>query len=92
MEKRNQLKIGDPTDPKSFTSAVIDDKAFARIKGYIDHAKSSPNTEIIGEENVIIGNIFDFILKSPHSHFNFYSVLVTSLNLQSYCRRIPKIN
>lgn len=48
MAKRNQLKIGDPTDPKSFTSAVIDDKAFARIKSYIDHAKNSPNLEIIG--------------------------------------------
>lgn len=51
-----------------------------------------PILKSLGEENVIRGNKFDFILKSPHSHFNFYSVLVTSLNLQSYCRRIPKIN
>lgn len=48
LEKRSQLKIGDPTDYKSFTSAVIDDKAFKRIKSYIDHAKSSPNLEVIG--------------------------------------------
>ncbi|CAH1115280.1 unnamed protein product [Psylliodes chrysocephalus] len=48
LAKRSQLKIGDPTDPTSFTSAVIDDKAFKRIKGYIDHAKSSPNLEVIG--------------------------------------------
>lgn len=48
LAKRSQLKIGDPTDPKSFTSAVIDDKAFKRIKSYIEHAKSSPNLEVIG--------------------------------------------
>ncbi|CAG9862145.1 unnamed protein product [Phyllotreta striolata] len=48
LAKRSQLKIGDPTDPHSFTSAVIDDKAFKRIKGYIDHARSSSNLEIIG--------------------------------------------
>nr|XP_023029421.1 delta-1-pyrroline-5-carboxylate dehydrogenase, mitochondrial [Leptinotarsa decemlineata] len=48
LAKRAQLKIGDPTDPQSFTSAVIDDKAFKRIKNYVDHAKKSPNLEIIG--------------------------------------------
>ncbi|XP_066255894.1 delta-1-pyrroline-5-carboxylate dehydrogenase, mitochondrial [Euwallacea similis] len=48
LAKRSQLKIGDPTDYTSFTSAVIDDKAFKRISSYIEHAKSSPNLEIIG--------------------------------------------
>ncbi|KAG5891105.1 hypothetical protein JTB14_028493 [Gonioctena quinquepunctata] len=48
LAKRAQLKIGDPTDPQSFTSAVIDDKAFKRISSYIDHAKNSGNLEIIG--------------------------------------------
>ncbi|CAG9767725.1 unnamed protein product [Ceutorhynchus assimilis] len=48
LAKRNELKIGDPTDYNSFTSAVIDDKAFKRITGYIEHAKKSPNLEIIG--------------------------------------------
>lgn len=48
LEKRSQLKIGDPTEYDSFTSAVIDDKAYKRIKGYIDHAKSSKNLEVIG--------------------------------------------
>lgn len=48
LQKRSELKIGDPTEYDSFTSAVIDDKAFKRIKGYIEHAKSSPNLEIIG--------------------------------------------
>ncbi|KAL5277397.1 hypothetical protein ACFFRR_002563 [Megaselia abdita] len=47
IEKRNTLKIGDVTDFSSFTSAVIDDKAFARITSYIEHAKNSSNLEII---------------------------------------------
>lgn len=42
------MKIGDASDFSSFTSAVIDDKAFARIKSYIDHARNSSNLEIIG--------------------------------------------
>nr|AET80385.2 putative delta-1-pyrroline-5-carboxylate dehydrogenase [Leptinotarsa decemlineata] len=53
LAKRAQLKIGDPTDPQSFTSAVIDDKAFKRIKNYVDHAKKSPNLEIIGGGNLM---------------------------------------
>ncbi|CAH1405558.1 unnamed protein product [Nezara viridula] len=45
---RNKLKVGDVNEFDTFMSAVIDDKAFKRIKGYIEHAKSSSNLEIIG--------------------------------------------
>lgn len=48
METRNKLKIGDVAEFDSFASAVIDEKAFDRITGYIEHAKKSPNLEIIG--------------------------------------------
>lgn len=48
LEIRSKLKVGDVTNFSNFTSAVIDDKAFARIKSYIEHAKSSSNLEIIG--------------------------------------------
>lgn len=41
VENMKHIKLGDPTDFSTFTSAVIDDKAFQRIKGYIDHAKSN---------------------------------------------------
>ncbi|MEQ2189047.1 Delta-1-pyrroline-5-carboxylate dehydrogenase, mitochondrial [Goodea atripinnis] len=34
-------------DFSAFFSAVIDDKSFARIKRWLDHAKSSPNLSII---------------------------------------------
>lgn len=48
LQLRDSLKVGDVTDFSSFTSAVIDDKAFARIKSYIDHARNSSNLEILG--------------------------------------------
>lgn len=48
LEERSKLKIGDPTDFKVFTGAVIDDKAFARITGYIKNAKNNPKNEILG--------------------------------------------
>lgn len=43
----SQLKIGDICDFKTFTGAVIDDKAFARITGYIKNAKNNPKNKII---------------------------------------------
>ncbi|XP_033986471.1 delta-1-pyrroline-5-carboxylate dehydrogenase, mitochondrial [Trematomus bernacchii] len=47
-----QLKVGDPVeDFSTFFSAVIDDKSFARIKKWLDHAKSSPNLKVIAGGN-----------------------------------------
>lgn len=48
LKIRDSLKIGDVTDFSSFSSAVIDDKAFKRITSYIEHAKKSSDLEIIG--------------------------------------------
>ncbi|XP_076843387.1 delta-1-pyrroline-5-carboxylate dehydrogenase, mitochondrial [Brachyhypopomus gauderio] len=43
-----QIKVGDPVeDFGTFFSAVIDDKSFARIKGWLDHARTSPNLTVI---------------------------------------------
>lgn len=36
-----QIKLGDVQDFSTFTSAVIDEKAFNRISGYINHAKKN---------------------------------------------------
>ncbi|EEB10562.1 delta-1-pyrroline-5-carboxylate dehydrogenase, putative [Pediculus humanus corporis] len=47
IETLKSLKIGEPTDFKNFAGAVIDKKAYDRIVGYINHAKGSPNLEII---------------------------------------------
>lgn len=48
LEERDKLKVGDPSDFSTFMGAVIDDKAFARITGYIKGAKDNSNTTIIG--------------------------------------------
>ncbi|CAG5115110.1 unnamed protein product [Candidula unifasciata] len=42
-----EVKMGSPLDRESFVTAVIDEKAFLRIKSYIDHARSSPELTII---------------------------------------------
>merc|ERR1719471_2502196 len=46
-ETQKSLKVGTPLEFDTFMSAVIDGKSFARIKSYIDHAKSGPNTKIV---------------------------------------------
>ena len=47
VEVQKTLKMGDVSEFDSFMSAVIDQKAFDRISGYIKHAKSGPNTKIV---------------------------------------------
>ncbi|KAF1392330.1 hypothetical protein PFLUV_G00051670 [Perca fluviatilis] len=48
----SQLTVGDPVeDFSTFFSAVIDDKSFARIKKWIDHAKSSSSLKVIAGGN-----------------------------------------
>lgn len=48
LATRDQIKVGPVTEFDSFMSAVIDDKAFKRIKGYIDEAKNSKDLKILG--------------------------------------------
>ncbi|KAL9643561.1 hypothetical protein ABK040_010174 [Willaertia magna] len=47
VEEVRKLKIGQPNDTTSFSSCVIDEKAFDRIAGYIDRAKQNPKCEIV---------------------------------------------
>jgi len=47
IEKQKQIKCGSPDDLSVFFSAVIDDKAFTRIKSYLDHANESDQVEVI---------------------------------------------
>ncbi|KAK6477591.1 delta-1-pyrroline-5-carboxylate dehydrogenase [Huso huso] len=48
LDLHKQLKLGDPVeDFNTFLSAVIDDKSFARIKKWLDHAQSSPNLTVV---------------------------------------------
>lgn len=45
------IKMGSVEDFRNFMSAVIDEKAFDRITGYIDTAKKSASTEVIAGGN-----------------------------------------
>lgn len=42
-----ELKMGDVEDFTHFVSAVIDERSFDKIKGYIDHAKSSASSATV---------------------------------------------
>uniref|UniRef100_A0A2C9JDU1 Multifunctional fusion protein n=3 Tax=Biomphalaria glabrata TaxID=6526 RepID=A0A2C9JDU1_BIOGL len=46
-----EIKVGSPLDRESFVTAVVDDKAFSRIKSYIEHAKNSSNLAVIAGGN-----------------------------------------
>jgi 1-pyrroline-5-carboxylate dehydrogenase len=43
----NSFNQGSPEDPSNFVNAVISERAFDRIAGYIDYVKSQPDAEII---------------------------------------------
>jgi 1-pyrroline-5-carboxylate dehydrogenase len=45
------FKMGTPRDNKNFVNAVIDKRAFDKISGYIDYAKSQADAEIIAGGN-----------------------------------------
>jgi 1-pyrroline-5-carboxylate dehydrogenase len=45
-EAAGRVRVGDVADFRTFMGAVIDRKAFQRITGYIEEARSSPEAEI----------------------------------------------
>ncbi|XP_053307885.1 delta-1-pyrroline-5-carboxylate dehydrogenase, mitochondrial [Spea bombifrons] len=48
LEEHRKIKVGDPAeDFSTFFSAVIDDRAFRRIAGWIKHAETSPSLSIL---------------------------------------------
>ncbi|XP_067328831.1 delta-1-pyrroline-5-carboxylate dehydrogenase, mitochondrial [Anolis sagrei] len=48
LEEHPKIRVGDPTeDFGTFFSAVIDHKAFERIRKWLDHAKTSPNISVL---------------------------------------------
>ncbi len=47
IEDLASFKMGGPEDFGNFINAVIDEKAFQKITGYIDRAKAHPDVEII---------------------------------------------
>jgi 1-pyrroline-5-carboxylate dehydrogenase len=51
LEDLASMKMGSPEDFTNFINAVIDEKAFNKITGYIDAAKQAPNVELIAGGN-----------------------------------------
>ena len=47
VEETASLTMGDPSDFSAFVNAVIDQKAFDKIKSYVDGARASDDAEII---------------------------------------------
>lgn len=47
LEDINSFKMGSPEDFSNFINAVIDEKSFDKLAGYIDQAKKDKNVEII---------------------------------------------
>jgi len=47
VEEVGKIKMGDAADFSNFMTAVIDDRAFDKIKGYIDRATNDSDCEVI---------------------------------------------
>ena len=47
VDETQSLTMGDPVDFRNFMCAVIDRKAFDKIKGYIDRAQASDDADVI---------------------------------------------
>jgi 1-pyrroline-5-carboxylate dehydrogenase len=47
VEEIRGISMGDPLDFRNFVNAVIDRGAYSDIKGYIEHARSSADAEIL---------------------------------------------
>lgn len=43
----SEMKMGDPTDFANFVAAVIDEKSFDKLSGYIERAKKNPEARIV---------------------------------------------
>ena len=51
VEQVNSFKMGSPEDTTNFVNAVIDERAFDKISGYIDYIKNAADAEIIAGGN-----------------------------------------
>lgn len=47
VQTAEQIKVGDPADFSNFMGAVIDARAYSKIKGYIDDARQSKEARLI---------------------------------------------
>ena len=71
VEEVKSMKVGPTEDFTNFVNAVIDEKSFDKLAGYIDNAKQDPNAEIIvgGTYDKSQGYFIDptiIVAKEPH--------------------------
>jgi 1-pyrroline-5-carboxylate dehydrogenase len=71
--------MGTPDDTSNFINAVIDEKAFDKISGYIDYVKSQPDAEII------TGGNYD---KSKGYFIEPTTVVTTNPKFRTMCEEI----
>ena len=79
VEQVNSFKIGSTEDPSNFINAVIDEKAFDKIAGYIDFVKTQTEAEII------VGGTYD---KSIGYFINPTVVVTTNIKFKTMCEEI----
>lgn len=51
VEDIKSIKMGSPEDPSNFVNAVIDERSFKKITGYIDEATESKGVELVAGGN-----------------------------------------
>ncbi|MFA5814012.1 MAG: L-glutamate gamma-semialdehyde dehydrogenase [Bacteroidales bacterium] len=51
LDDLRQFKMGSPEDFGNFINAVIDEKAFDKLTGYIENAKKDPSVEVVAGGN-----------------------------------------
>ena len=75
----NSFKMGSPDDTSNFVNAVIDERAFDKIAGYIDYCKTQSDAEII------TGGNYD---KSKGYFIEPTTVVTTNPKFKTICEEI----
>jgi 1-pyrroline-5-carboxylate dehydrogenase len=75
----NSFKMGSPEDTSNFVNAVIDERAFDKIAGFIDYAKSQADAEII------TGGNYD---KSKGYYIEPTTIVTTNPKFRTICEEI----
>ena len=79
VDQVNSFKIGTTEDPSNFVNAVIDEKAFDKIAGYIDFIKTQSDVEIIA------GGTYD---KSVGYFIQPTVAVTTNIKFKTMCEEI----
>ena len=79
IDQVNSFKMGSPEDTSNFINAVIDERAFDKISGYIDYIKTQDDAEIV------VGGNYD----KSKGYFIEPTVVVTSnAKFRTMCEEI----